>query len=113
MDLAGVVEISPYSKCTCVFKQRAPRQDSVCISLVLITGPFPASTSSFCLDSFAFCIASFGPSALAFAFRLLLSCLCLSSRRQLLGQEVCELQLEAVRQMTAIRFAPCTSVRQG
>lgn len=80
------------------------------LSLVLITGTLSATTTTvatFCFDSYALSLPS---SALRFALWLLLGCLCQGSWGQLLRQEVCEVQLEAVRQVTAVSSAPCTPV---
>ncbi len=76
-------------------------------SLVLITGAFPASPCSPALAPPAFHLPVIGHLALALALRLLLVCLSRAIQQGLLGQKVCELQLEAIRQVTPISFAPC------
>ena len=72
---------------------------------MLITGAFPAS--SLAPSSFAFRLALLGQLGLRPAFWLLGVCLSGGSHQGLLGQEVGQLQLEAVRQVAAIGFTPC------
>ena len=74
---------------------------------MLMTGGFLASPCSSALAPWAFHLPIIGHLALALALRLLLVCLCRAIQQGLLGQQVCELQLEAGRQVAPISFAPC------
>lgn len=78
---------------------------------MLMTGGFLASPCSSALAPWAFHLPIIGHLALALALRLLLVCLCRAIQQGLLGQQVCELQLEAGRQVAPISFAPCKSDR--
>ena len=76
--------------------------------LLLVYRALPASSCSIALSTSAFSFPISSPGlGLSFAFQLLLTCPPQGIQQGLFGQEVCQLQLEADRQMATISFAPC------